>query len=224
MTKIKVLLADDHAMVRSGLRILIDTQPDMMVVGEAASADELIEKVTETSAEVIVLDVSMPGGGIQAIPQLTQHSTAVKVLVLTVHDDRAYLRASVEAGASGYIVKHAAGTELVTAIRVVHEGHTYIDASLTRSLLEGAFFPKSARDCGRASAPVDSLSPREREVLEFIAFGHTNQEIADRLTLSVKSVETYRARLAEKLGLRTRVDIVKYALETGILVPGKHTP
>jgi DNA-binding NarL/FixJ family response regulator len=213
MAKIRVLIADDHAVLRSGLRLLINAQPDMEVVGEAASGPEALDRAGSLRPDVLTLDLSMPGGrGIPVLERLRQQCPDTRVLVLTMHDAAAYLRAALAAGAAGYVVKTAADTELLTAIRAVAQGRTFVDLSL----------PAGAG--GRPARPAQpgqaALSPRELAVLRLLAQGHTNQEAADRLFLSVKTVETYRARIAEKLGLRTRADLTRYAVEAGFLRPG----
>jgi DNA-binding NarL/FixJ family response regulator len=212
MTRIRVLLADDHALVRSGLRLLINAQPDLEVVGEAPDCPEALRQVRLLDPDVLTLDLTMPGGGsIKLIEQLRRECPRTVVLVLTMHDDPAYLRAALAAGSAGYVVKTAADTELLRAIRGVSEGRVVVDVNL----------PRTTPPAAGPEAGVAALSGREREVLTLLVQGHTNQEIARRLFLSVKTIETYRARIAEKLGLRTRADLVRYALEVGLLEPGK---
>lgn len=211
MAKIRVLIADDHAVLRSGLRLLINAQPDMEVAGEAASSHEVLAKTRAAGADVLILDLTMPGGGaIKVIERLRRECPDTRVLVLTMHDDAAYLRAVLAAGGSGYVVKTAADAELLTAIRAVAGGRTFVDLSLG--------------DDGLGQPGPAGLSPREREVLALLARGHTNQEVADRLFLSVKTVETYRARSADKLGLRTRADLTRYAMGAGMLGPDAPDP
>ena len=194
--------------------MLIDAEPDMEVVGEAASAFEVIEQAEKTQPDIVSLDLSMPGGdSLKAIPRLQQKSPNTRVLVLTMHDDPAYLRAAVAAGCAGYVVKTAADSELLTAIRAVAEGRLFIDLHMQGSSAQNLFTPIDAKS-------QSGLTPREQEVLRGLAGGHTNQAIADRLSLSIKTVETYRARIGEKLGLRTRADLVRYGIETGIIAPG----
>jgi DNA-binding NarL/FixJ family response regulator len=212
MAKVRVLIADDHAVLRAGLRMLINAQPDLEVVGEADHLKELSAKTAELKPDVLTLDLTMPGGSsVKAIERLREECPHTKVLVLTMHDDPAYLRAVLAAGGSGYVVKTAADTELLTAIRAVARGRTFVDLNLpeTKTMLSPHGVP--------GTAGPGALSPREREVLALLAQGHTNQAIADRLFLSVKTIETYRARIADKLGLRSRADLIRYALETGLL-------
>ena len=214
MGRIRVLVVDDHAVLRAGLRMLIRAQADMDVVAEAADGDEAVRKATEARPDVVLMDLSMPGtGGIRAIERLRQDCPASRVLVLTMHDVPVYLRSALAAGASGYVVKSAADSELLSAIRGVHRGRTVLDPELAASALQNTLGRRPA------GGPAGPLSPREREVLDLIAQGYTNQQIADRFGLSVKTIETHRSRLVEKLGLRSRAELVRYALDSG-LFPG----
>lgn len=217
MDKIRILLADDHAVVRAGLRMLLNAQPDMEVVGEAADGREAIEQAEKLSPDVVLLDLTMPGlGGLSALSVIRGKAPGTKVLVLTMHDDEGYLRQVLKAGGSGYVVKKAADMELLSAIRAVQRGETYVHSSLTKALVEEVF---ERRGEGKAKAPdrFEELSEREKEVLRLLARGYTNQQIADALFLSVKTIETYRARLMEKLQLRTRAELVYFALKKGLL-------
>lgn len=214
--KIRVLLADDHAVLRAGLRMLINAQGDMEVVGEAADGDEALRLAREARPDLVLMDLAMPGGGgIAATTRLRRECPKVRVLVLTMHDDVAYLRSALAAGAAGYVIKRAADSELLSAIRLTHRGETYLAPSLAGAVVQEAL-GLAARG-GEGRPPGDSLSEREREVLCLVAQGHTNQEVADRLFLSVKTVESYRARLMVKLGLKTRADLIRYALSTGLM-------
>jgi two-component system response regulator NreC len=218
--RIRVLVADDHAVLRAGLRVLIGAQTDMEVVGEAADGDEAVQKAVDTRPDVALLDITMPGsGGIKAIERIRRECPTTRVLVLTMHDVPAYLRSALAAGASGYVVKRAADSELLSAIRGVHRGRTVLDSTLAVMVVQGAIGKKVTG--GQPIGPASLLSPREREVLDLIAQGYTNQQIADRLGLSVKTVETYRSRLVEKLGLRSRADLVRYALDSGLFGSGQ---
>jgi DNA-binding NarL/FixJ family response regulator len=218
--KTRIVLADDHAVVRQGLRLVIAAEADLEVTGEAASAAEAIERVTELKPDVLLLDISMPGGGgIGALERLRKASPATRVLMLTMHDEPEYLRVALVSGAAGFILKNAAGGELLSAIRTVHLGRTYVDPTLAGSALKNILAAADARGDGENAA--DRLSPREVEVLRQLALGYTNKEIANRLTLSVKSVETYRARVSEKLGLSGRAELFRYALENGLILPDK---
>lgn len=220
MGKIRVLVADDHAVLRAGLRMLIRAQADMDVVAEAADGDDAVRKAVEARPDVVLMDLSMPGsGGIRAIERLRQESPGSRVLVLTMHDVPAYLRAALGAGATGYVVKSAADSELLSAIRGVHRGRTVLDPELAAGVLQSSL---GRRPAGGQAA--DPLSPREREVLDLIAQGYTNQQIADRFGLSVKTIETHRSRLVEKLGLRSRAELVRYAVDRGLFPGGEAGP
>lgn len=222
MARIRVLIVDDHAVLRAGLRMLMGAQPDLEVVGEAADGEEAVRKIAEMQPDVAIVDITMPGeGGIKTIERIRKESPKTRVLVLTMHEVPAYLRSALAAGASGYVVKSAADYELLSAIRAVHRGRTVLDAALAATLAQGAL-GKRATSGQAESASV--LSVREREVLELVAQGYTNQQIADRLGLSVKTVETYRARLVDKLGLRSRADLVRYALDSGLFGAGRTPP
>jgi len=220
---IRVLIADDHAVLRAGLRLLLDAQDDMDVVGEAADGAEALKLTREKRPHVVLLDLAMPGqGGPATISAMRQASPDTRVLVLTMHDDPAYVRAVLDAGAAGYVVKTSADTDLLRAIRRVHGGGVFVDKIFGEELAAPA--PKRTThrsNRGDAWEAMKPLSGREQEVLQLLAHGHTNQEVADRLELSVKSVETYRSRLMEKLGLRSRAEMIRYALDHGFLKPRK---
>jgi two-component system response regulator NreC len=215
MAKIRVLVADDHAVLRSGLKLLINSQSDMQVVGEAGSHDEALRKARELKPDVLTLDLTMPGGtGVKLIETLSRESPAIRVVVLTMHDDAAYFRVAMAAGAFGYVVKQSADTELLDAIRCVARGKIYTQVQLA------AASDRPAISTGSAKAETNllsTLSEREREVLTMVAQGHTNQVVADRLDLSVKTVESYRARLMSKLGLHNRAELTQLAMEAGLL-------
>jgi len=219
-TKTRIILADDHALVRDGLRLVIEAEPDLEVLGEASSAAEAVQRVAATRPDVLLLDITMPGGGgIGALEEIRKASPATRVLMLTMHEDPEYLRVALVSGASGFILKNAAGSELLSAIRTVGEGRTYVDPTLAGIALRNALVP--ARPSGAPDGGLARLSPREIEVLRQLALGYTNKEIVNRLSVSVKSVETYRARLSEKLGLSSRAELVRYALENGMIAPEK---
>jgi DNA-binding NarL/FixJ family response regulator len=212
--KLRVLLADDHNVVRAGLRALIDAQADMEVVAEAADGEDACRLATELCPDVAVLDVSMPLlGGAQATERIVRGRPETRVLALTVHEDRSYLQQLLGAGASGYLLKRAAADELIHAIRAVARGGTYLDPGLTGKVLGGLV----GRNLQAGSPAGVALSDREEEVLRLIARGHTNREIAARLDVSVKTVETHKARAMEKLGLDSRAAIVAYAIRWGWL-------
>ena len=210
---IRVMLADDHPVVRGGLKQLIDSQPDMCVVGEAVDGEEAWRSATSLGPDVLVVDLSMPVvDGVEATRRVKRDRPSVRVLALSVHEERVYLTQLLRAGASGYILKRTAAEELLRAIRTVASGDTYIDPALAGTVVEGYL------DSQLSHQPSsDALSERERDVLIRIAKGFSNKEIATELALSVKTVETYKGRVAEKLGLRTRVQIVKFAAQQGWL-------
>ncbi|MBN9118506.1 MAG: response regulator transcription factor, partial [Planctomycetes bacterium] len=203
--------ADDHAIVREGLRSLVNSQSEMEVIGEASDGPSAVSMTESLDPDVVVMDVSMPGlNGVQVAAQLRTARPGRKVLVLTVHEDKGYLRQLIEAGATGYVLKRAAASELVQAIRAVADGGTYLDPTLAASLVDDFVRP----------APEPStveLSERESEVMRLIALGYSNKEIAAQLKLSVKTIETYKTRSMEKLHFRSRVDIVRYAAQRGWL-------
>ena len=214
MPPIRLLIADDHAVLRTGLRMLLEVQRDMAVAGEAGDGSEVVQKARELQPDVVLLDLTMPGphSG-EVIRQVLRASPRTRVLVLTMHDDPAYLASALEAGAAGYVVKKVADSELLTAIRSVHAGRRFVD--LTQSLdTPSRAGPGGARE--RGGRPKN-LSRREREVLRLLAQGHSNQQIATQIKVSVKTVETHRTRLSEKLGLKGRAELYRFAVESGIL-------
>jgi DNA-binding NarL/FixJ family response regulator len=214
MSSLRIFLADDHAVVREGLRSLIDAQPDMEVTGEAADGNAACELVPDLQPDVVIMDVSLPGmNGALATAHLRETCPQVKVLALTVHEDKGYLRQLLEAGAVGYVLKRAAAEELIRAIRTVAGGGVYLDPALAGTVV-GGFVRKPT---GKSVPEGADLSDREAEVVRLVAAGYSNKEIAGRLALSVKTVETYKARSLEKLGLRSRADLVRYALGRGWL-------
>ncbi len=213
MDNIRVLLADDHTVVREGLKALINAQAGIEVIGEAGDGFAAIEQTAQLDPDVVVLDVSMPGlNGAQVTEKLRQISPERKILALTVHEEKAYLRLLLDAGASGYVLKRAAAAELVQAIRAVAAGGTYLDPALAANVVNQFVRPDESAD-----GPIVELSDRETCVVRLIALGYSNKEIAGRLNLSVKTIETYKSRSMEKLGIRTRVDIVQYAARRGWL-------
>lgn len=216
--KIRVLIADDHAILRSGLRMLIDAQPDMNVVAEAQDGDEAIRYARTTKPHVVILDITMPQrGGMNAIAEILKNDSSARILLLTMHEETAYLRTALSAGASGYVLKKSVDANLLAAIRAVNRGRTYVDSELASGLLEHAL-PDRTNE-GRGAADV--LSERELQVLKLVAEGFSSREIAAQILVGTKTVETYRARFAEKLGLTSRANIVRYALELGLLSPEK---
>lgn len=214
MSRIEVLIVDDHAMVRAGLRMLLDAEPDIRVVGEAGTVAEAIEVGSRLQPSIITLDLSMPGpSGVAAIPRLRAAVPKARIIVLTMHDDPAYVRSAMAMGAAGFINKSAANSELTSAIRAVARGRMVLDLG-NAATIESIFSPDDAR---RGRTPVERLSEREREVLRQVALGYTNRQIADEIGLSVKTIESYRARLMKKLSLRERADLVRVAIELGLV-------
>lgn len=210
---IRVLLADDHTVLRAGLRALLDREPDMQVVGEAATGEEAVERVEALRPDVVVMDLSMPGaGGLEATRQVSALGYETRVLVLTVHAEEEYLLPVLEAGGSGYVTKTSADEDLTQAIRTVARGDVFLYPSAATLLLRG-FNAKSER--GRD--PVQRLTEREREVLALTVEGFSSSEIGRKLFISPKTVDTYRARIMEKLDLHHRSELVRFALQTGLL-------
>mgnify|MGYP001763999587 CR=1 FL=1 len=210
--RIRVLLADDHAVLRAGLRALLAAEGDLQVVGEASEGAEAIRLCQALRPDVVVMDIGMPGvSGIDATARIKRDLPGTKVLILSMHDDRGYLRQVLRAGASGYVLKKAADTELLAAIRAAARGEVFLDPALAKALVDEVMEPMAP------SGEIPALSDRERDVLRLLAHGYTNQQVADRLCISVKSVETYKARLMEKLGLKGRAELVRYALQHGLL-------
>ena len=211
----RVLLADDHAILRSGLRLMLNSQQQFQVVGEASSGTETLSLAEELQPDLILLDLSMPAlGGLDALPMLHSLVPSARVLILTMHDDPQYLRQALKHGASGYVLKKAADAELISAIHSVMRGEVYVHPSMTRVLLEDML--PEAQPSNKENA-WERLSEREQEVLKMVALGHTSAEIAEGLSLSAKTVETYRARGMEKLGLRTRAALVRFTLQVGLI-------
>lgn len=208
---IRILLVDDHAVVRAGLRLLLDAEPDLAVVGEAGTVQEAIFANRSLEPDVVLMDVVLPdGSGIDATRALVRERPDARVLVLSMQDDPAYVREAFAAGAGGYLVKEAADSDLVEAVRDVGAGERYVHPALGARLI-------AAAAAARAKAEADPLSEREREVLRLLALGHTNQEIAELLHISVRTAETHRAHIMQKLRLQTRADLVRHALAEGIL-------
>lgn len=212
--KIKVLLADDHALLRAGLRSLIGQESDMEVVGEASDGQESVARAVELKPDVVVMDVAMPkANGLEAISAMRRGGVKSKILVLTMYSEEQYLMQVLRRGGNGYVLKRSADTELMQAIRTVHAGGVFLYPSAARLLIGDR-----ESDDGE-SAGLDLLTEREREVLKLTVEGYTNQEIANRLIISVKTVDTYRSRIMEKLNLRHRSELVRYALRKGLLAP-----
>lgn len=212
--QIRVLLADDHGVVRAGLRALLDAQPDITVVGEAEDGPGAIAAVREHRPTVVVSDLSMPGGGLEAIREITKLQLGSRVLVLTVHAEERYLLPVLEAGGSGYVRKSSAHTDLLNAVRTVARGEVFLDPAATKTLLRGYL---GRVHSGDELDLGEVLSEREREVVKLTAEGYTAQQAGDILSLSPKTIETYRHRAMQKLGLTNRAELVRYALRAGLL-------
>ncbi|MGH2997007.1 MAG: response regulator [Gaiellaceae bacterium] len=208
---VRVVIVDDHAVVRTGLRLLLDTEDDIETVGEAGTAREAVFEVRARKPDVVLMDVGLPDrSGIETTPDVLKEAPGAKVLILSMQDDPSYVRQAFAAGVSGYVLKEAADTELVAAVRQVAAGERYVDPTLGARM--------AATDAGAAArAEADPLSDREREVLRLLSLGHTNQEIARMLYISVRTAETHRAHIMQKLRLDTRAELVRYALAQGFL-------
>lgn len=214
MPPIRVLIADDHAVLRAGLHMLLDAQGDVEVVGEAGDGLEVSRKARELRPDVVLMDLSMPGphSG-EVIRRVRRACPKTRVLILTMHDDAASLSSAMLAGAAGYVVKKVAGSELTSAIRAVHGGRMFVDLTQAVDLGQSPVPGKGRKQ----RQPPKELSRREREVLQLLAQGYSNQQVADQIRVSVKTVETYRTRLREKLGLKGRAELYRFAVESGIL-------
>lgn len=210
---IRILIADDHGVIRAGLRALLAGFPDMDVVGEASDGSEVLGMTIELKPDIVLMDLSMPNiGGIEATRLLLQSAPNVRILILTVHEDASLLKEVIRAGAAGYVVKRAAQEDLIHAIRVVARGDLYVHPSMTRAL-----FAEPAPGSTVSVSEIETLTLREIEVLQLLAKGHTNRQIAEQLSLSPRTVEGHRANLSAKLGLHSRVELVEYAEKHGLL-------
>ena len=208
---IRILIADDHGVIRAGLRALLEDVPDITVVGEASDGVESLAKAVELKPDILLMDLSMPNmGGIEATRQLSQSEPKVRVLILTVHEDESLLKEVIRVGAAGYIIKRAAQEDLIHAIRVVSRGDLYIHPTMTRALFNDAAVPPKVSE-------IETLTLREIEVLQLLAKGYTNRQIAEHLNLSPRTVEGHRANVSGKLGLHSRVELVEYAEKHGLL-------
>ncbi len=212
MNKIKVLLVDDHAIMRDGIRALLGLNEDISIVGEASDGKEAVSKAEELKPDVIVMDIAMPEmDGLEATRRIKKMLPDTKVLILTQYDNKEYILSSIKAGAAGYIPKRALGSELVSAVRAVYQGDSFLHPSAATALVE------DYRQQAKTVDPYDELTPREREVLKLIAEGHTSREIAGILFISLKTVTGHRTKLMEKLGLHNRTDLFKYAVRKGLV-------
>ena len=207
----RVLIADDHGIVRSGVKLLLERQPDIEVIAEAEDGVDAVEKTLEHRPDVVVLDVSMPRmTGLQATHEIKQQAPETQVLILSMHDDERYLFEALRAGAAGYVLKRAADQDLVDAVRAAGRGEPFLTASAQQTLI---------RDFLDRDSEPQELTPREQEIVKLIAEAHTNKEIAEILHLSEKTVESHRARVLQKLGMRDRVELVRYAIRRGLVEP-----
>ena len=215
MEPIRILIADDHAVIRSGLRLLLESRPDLQVVGDVGTGRDTIEQALRLQPDVLLLDIAMPDmNGLDVAREVRAQAPDVRIIVLTMYDDEEYLRQFLQIGVAGYVLKRAADTELVDAIRAVHRGESFVYPSLMGRLIDSYLKqPPPARSPEAAG----ELSPRELEVLRLVALGNTSQQIADQLLISVNTVETHRAHIMEKLGLRGRAQLVRYAIAKGLL-------
>ena len=216
MDKIRVLIADDHTLFREGIRSILETR-GIEIVAEAEDGSEAVQKVKELVPDVVLIDISMPiMDGIEATLQIKKNQPRVQVLALTMHDNEEYLLQILKAGGSGYVVKRAAVDELILAIEAAYSGKCYLSPSVSKSLIEDYLRHIKDEDI---DPRYSSLTHREREILKLIAEGYTNQGIADLLFLNIKTIQTHRAHLMEKLGLHDRTELVKYALRKGLIEP-----
>jgi DNA-binding NarL/FixJ family response regulator len=214
MSKLKIILADDHAIVREGLRLLVSNQPDMEVIAEADNGRVVLQMCKEINPDIVLMDISMPEmNGAKTTERLKQLYPQIKILILTAHEDKAYLNQLLKAGASGYVLKRTASDDLIYSIRAVAEGGVYIDPVLANKVVNTYI----RKQLGKGSGNPNDLSEREAEVLRQIALGYSNKEIANQLDISVKTVETYKTRLMTKLDLHSRAEIVRYAIYQGWL-------
>lgn len=215
MAKIKVLIADDHAIVREGVKMILAKEPDIDVVGEASDGRQALELVETLKPNVVVMDISMPGmGGIEATQHVKERYPGVNVLALTMHEDESYVFKLLRAGASGYVLKRAAAQDLVQAVRAAAKGEAFLYPSVARKVVEDYL---KRVETGEERERYDGLTEREKEILTHIAQGQSNQQIAQQLYISIKTVQTHRAHVLEKLGLHDRTELVRYAIRKGLI-------
>ncbi len=215
MSQMRVLIADDHVIVREGLRALLETQADIEVVGEATDGEEAVNKTREVQPDIVLMDITMPGmNGLEATRQIRQHSPDVKILALTMHEGDEYFFKILDAGASGYFIKGGSSSELISALRAVWSGDVFLYPTMAKKLLSD--YLRRVRT-GQDKESYDGLTNREREILKLIAEGHTNQDIAELLVLSIATVQTHRAHIMANLGLRSPAELIKYAVRHGFI-------
>jgi two-component system response regulator NreC len=213
--KIRVLLADDHTILRAGLKMMLNAQPDIEVIGEAADGRQAIHEAQRLQPDIVLMDITMPDmNGIEATRQIKKHLPDIKVLVLTMHEHDEYIFQALRSGASGYMLKEAADTELITALHVVHSGQFYLSPT-AQSVMVGDYLQRVRT--GEEKDSYSSLTEREREILKLVAEGYTNNQIAERLVISPKTVDTHRTHIMDKLNLHSRAELVKYAMRRGLL-------
>ncbi|MFC1910054.1 response regulator [Chloroflexota bacterium] len=212
MDKIKIMVVDDHAILREGIRALLGLEEDIVIIGEASEGNEAVIKARELNPDIIIMDIAMPGlDGLEATRLIKKKNPKVKVLILTQHDNKEYIISTIKAGATGYVPKRALGSELVTAIRAVHKGESFLYPSAAMTLIE------EYRSQTLKIDPYDSLTAREREVLKLIAEGRTSKEIAAMLYLSLKTILAHRSRIMEKLNIHNRTELIKFAMRKGLV-------
>jgi RNA polymerase sigma factor (sigma-70 family) len=211
---ITIFLADDHAVVRDGLRLLLEAQPDLKVIGDAANGREAVRRVAQLHPDVVLMDIAMPElNGIEAAREIDEVCHSTQIIILSMHSTTEHVFRALQAGARGYLLKESAGIEVVNAVRAVHAGHHYLSQKISDSLVDDYVRQRQAAE---AKSPLARLSPREREVLQLVVEGKSSAEIADTLSLSVKTVETYRTRLMRKLGVSDLPGLVKFAILHGL--------
>jgi DNA-binding NarL/FixJ family response regulator len=213
MNKIRVLVVDDHTILRDGIRALLGVDDAVEIVGEAADGNEAVEKASALTPEVIIMDIAMPGlDGLEATRRILKQNPAIRILILSQYDDKKYILSAMKAGAAGYVSKRVLGKELVGAIHALHEGGSYLHPSVARTVIEGLLSNNEAD-------PYDQLTAREREILKLLADGQSSREIADSLSISLKTVLGHRAKLMAKLDLHNRTDLIRYAMRKGLVEP-----
>ncbi len=212
---ISIFLADDHAVVRDGLRALLEAQPDMRVIGDAANGRDTVRQVARLCPDVVVLDIAMPElNGIEAAREIAQVSPATQVIILSMHSTTEHIFQALQAGARGYLLKESAGIEVVNAVRAVHTGQRYLSQKISDTMIDDYI---RQRQAAQAQSPLAHLSLRERQVLQLVAEGKSGAEIADILSLSLKTVETYRSRLMNKLGIGDLAGLIRFAIQHGLI-------